>query len=160
MWTYTAEDVFNVNSPMSRMSPRKWVKINVGLRRTCNVETMRNNESLAGGLLKYRLLLPRGHVTISCFACSNLCDKANSLLFVALFPFSHFFSFLISSHLTNGERRSIILFHMVYFRHCYSFKIFPYGCNVFHFQSGISVHVRQHSLVIANVWYHFFLIHR
>ena len=145
-------------SHVENFCPRKWVKINTDLRRPCDVETMRNNESLAGCLLEYRLLLPRGHTNISCFACSNVCDKANSLLFIYCFIslFSLFPPPLISLHLTNGERWIVILFHMVYFIHCYSFKIFPYACNVFHFQSGISVRVRRRSLVISNMWYHFF----
>jgi hypothetical protein len=109
-------------SRVENVCPRKWVKINAGPRRSCDVETMRNNESLAGSLHEYRLLLPRGHINILCFACSNVCDN---------------------------------LIHMVYFRHCYNFKIFPYACNVFHFQSGISVRVRRQSLVIYNILCHF-----
>ena len=82
------------------------MKINGGLRRTCNVETFRNNESLAGSLLEYRLLLPRGHITISCFACSNLCDKTNSSLFISFYGVIPLFSLFFPPHfLTPDEWR-------------------------------------------------------
>jgi len=98
---------------MLRMSVLENEKINVGLRRTCNVETLRNNESFEGSLLEYMLVLPRDHITISCFACSNLRDKTNSLIFIyCLIPL--FSLFFFSYFLTPDEWRDAKHYSLLY----------------------------------------------